>query len=467
MQALRTIDTPATALEPTTLVGFAKPGPRYTSYPPATEFGPDFDAAAAAAELEALAAGVEGRGISLYTHIPFCSQLCWYCGCNVKVTRDRDRGSSYLDTLIRELDLVAARLGRVAVDEISLGGGSPNFLRRADLVRLVAAIRTRFEVRPEAELGVELDPRDTGADQVEALAGAGFSRISVGVQDFDERVQAIIHRHQSVERTEALVEHARRVGFTTCNVDLVYGLPAQTPDSFERTLEAVFAIRPDRVALFGYAHLPALRPHQKLVERGHLPTTSERAELLALALRRFAEAGYVRIGMDHFALPEDSLARAARSERLGRNFQGYVVERGSAVVGVGASAISATGGAYWQNQVDVEAWSRAVIAGALPVARGVALEDDDRIRRDVITRLMCHARLSIPAIEERWGVDFADYFAAELETLASAELAPLVTLDRAAGRIAATEIGSVLIRNVCMVFDRYLAARPGRFSMSL
>lgn len=435
----------------------AQAGPRYTSYPPATQFRGDFGGADATRELAAIPAG---DPISLYAHIPFCSQLCWYCGCNVTATRDRSRGTSYVDTLIRELALVAGALGADRpLAEVSFGGGSPNFLETHDLVRLVGTILRHFRLLPQAELGIELDPRDTRPEQIDACAEIGFTRLSVGVQDFDPEVQQAIHRHQSIEQTHAVVERARASGFRSVNVDLVYGLPGQTVDSLGRTMDKVIALAPDRLAVFGYAHMPHLRPHQKLVERDFpVPGLLTRVELLRVVMDRLADAGYVRIGLDHFARPHDPLAEAARDGLLGRNFQGYVIQRAQHLIGIGASAISDSGAAYWQNHVDVLDWARAVDAGELPVARGVRLDRDDELRRFVINRLMCEGRLDFAEVEARHHIQFTDAFAPELARLEHSHL-DLVQVDRRRGTLAATPLGHHLIRNLCVVFDRY--AREG------
>jgi len=439
------------------LANRASAGPRYTSYPPATQFRAGFDAADARAQLAAIPAGT---ACSLYAHIPFCSQLCWYCGCNVTATRDRSRGAGYVDLLARELALLGDALGEGRLlRELAFGGGSPNFLETRDLVRLIGEVLRRFTLTDDAELGLELDPRDTHPEQIDALAELGFTRLSVGVQDFDPAVQHAIHRIQTVAQTEAVVSRARERGFRSVNVDMVYGLPAQTIDSLHRTLDAVIELAPDRLAVFGYAHLPHLRPHQKLVEREHkVPGLLARAELLKTVMDRLADAGYVRIGLDHFARPHDPLVEAARTGRLGRNFQGYVVERGVPLIGVGASAISDSGHAYWQNHVDVESWSRAVEAGELPVARGVRLDADDELRRFVITRLMCDGQIAFADFEARFGVPFEHTFAPELAAL-ERDHADLARVDRLRRAVVASPLGHHLIRNVCVVFDRY--AVPG------
>lgn len=435
-----------------TLAQRASAGPRYTSYPPATQFRAGFGAEDARAELAKLPPGAP---ISLYTHIPFCSQLCWYCGCNVTATRDRSRGGAYVDVLAKELALIARALnGPHPLTELAFGGGSPNFLATPDLVRMIGTILRHFPLADDAELGIELDPRDTRPDQIDALADLGFSRLSVGVQDFDPSVQETIHRIQSVEQTEAVVTRARARGFRSVNVDMVYGLPGQTIASLERTLDAVIALAPDRLATFGYAHLPHLRPHQRLVERAApVPGLLVRAELLRTVMARLADAGYVRVGLDHFARPGDPLVEAARTGRLGRNFQGYVVDRGARLIGCGASAITDAGQAYWQNHVDVDDWQRAVEAGELPVARGVRLDADDELRRFVITRLMCEGRVEFADVQARFGVPFAERFAPELRALDH----ELATVEGAA--VVATTLGHHLIRNVCQVFDRYV--QPG------
>jgi oxygen-independent coproporphyrinogen-3 oxidase len=440
------------------LASRAQSGPRYTSYPPATQFRPGFGADEAARELAALAE----EPIGLYAHIPFCSQLCWYCGCNVTATRDRSRGSAYIDLLAKEIDRVAQAIGRrQQVAELALGGGSPNFLQTRDMARLVDAIRARFALDERTELGVELDPRDTSSAQIDDLAALGFTRLSVGIQDFDPAVQQAIHRVQTVAQTRAVIDRARAAGFRSVNGDLVYGLPGQTVERVERTLDEVIAFAPDRIAVFGYAHLPHLRPHQRLVERElAVPGLPERVELLRAVLAKLADAGYVRVGLDHFARPGDPLVQAMESGRLGRNFQGYVIQRASALIGVGASAISDSGGAYWQNAVDLPTWTAAVEKGELPVVRGVPLDAEDRLRRHVIMRLMCDGRLGFAEIEARYPIEFARTFAAELAEL-EVGLGDLATVDRAAGTIAATPLGHHLIRNVARVFDRYTPAGAG------
>jgi len=349
------------------LAEHASRGPRYTSYPPATEFGPiPLDQV----QRELTAIGDRGEPISLYAHVPFCKSLCWYCGCNVIATRNAARGVTYLDQLITEMALVAGHVRRAPVVEIAIGGGSPNFLAPASLRTLIAALDRHFAIAPDARRSIELDPRTTTTAQVDVLAAGGFRSLSMGVQDFSEAVQDAIHRHQSTLQTRWLVDRARMSGFDDVNVDVVYGLPLQTEASFSRTLDAVIELAPDRIALFGYAHLPSKLPHQRLVERaGRVLDRYERAALLLMAIEKLTGAGYLHLGLDHFARPGSRLARAAADRRMVRTFQGYVEHRAESIVGMGVSAISSTPRMHWQSHAELAAWEQGVAAGRLPVAR--------------------------------------------------------------------------------------------------
>lgn len=441
----------------------SRPGPRYTSYPTANHFREAFGAREAAAGMARVAATDPDRPIGMYIHIPFCPSLCWYCGCNVTITRDPQAATAYVDMLLAELDLVARNL-KAPVGQLSLGGGSPNVLSDDDLARLLAAIRDRLGFTDDAELHVELDPRRTGVRQIATLAELGFRRMSVGVQDFAPEVQDAIHRHQSIEQTAIVIGAARDVGFDSINLDLIYGLPLQTPARFGATLDQVLRLHPDRMAFFGYAHLPEQRPHQRLVERsGPLPGAIARAELLLLALDRARAAGYVKVGIDHAAAPDDELAIALATGELDRNFQGYVAHKAPATISLGASAISDTGNAYWQNHHDLRTWAAAIGKGELPIERGLELSDEDRLRRQVITRLMCEGRVEAAAIDRAWGVRFEDHFAAELAALAAGDDADLATWDPVRRTLTTSPVGEHLVRNVCMAFDSWLpaAARAG------
>ncbi|HET9624945.1 MAG TPA: oxygen-independent coproporphyrinogen III oxidase [Kofleriaceae bacterium] len=433
------------------LAAEASRGPRYTSYPPATEFAP-LDGEAVLRELDLVAA--LGEATSLYVHIPFCRSLCWYCGCNVVPTRDTNAGAKYVEHLADEASLVGSWLGHAPVTEIALGGGSPNFLSPASLRKLFAALSSRFEIAPDARRSIELDPRTTTSEQLETLAAARFRSLSVGVQDFSEAVQDAIHRHQSTAQTRWLIESARSLGFDDVNVDVVYGLPCQTEASFARTIEAVIDLAPERIALFGYAHLPDKLPHQRLVERaGRVLVGEERAALFLRAMDQLTSAGYVHVGLDHFAKPSSRLARAADAHQITRSFQGYTERRADTVIGLGMSAISSTPRMHWQNHSELGAWQQAVTSATLPVARGVVLDNDDQVRREVIGRLMCDGEVDLYRIGAEHGLNAPSYFASELDRLA--RLADLARYDRDTQTVHTTTLGRLLVRNVCQVFDRY------------
>jgi len=444
------------------LATLATSGPRYTSYPPATELR-ELDEAAVRAELAAI--GASKRPIALYAHVPFCRSLCAYCACNVIPTRDRTRGDAYVDELITELAMLSHALGGPPpISEIALGGGSPNFLDVGALRRLMAAVRTYGIPERTMRMSVELDPRSTTSSQLDALALLGFRSTSVGVQDFDERVQDAIRRHQTTVQTRWLIDNAREAGFDDINIDIVYGLPLQTEETFARTLENVVALAPDRIALFGYAHLPERLPRQILVERaGRIPDSYERAELFVFATEYLTSAGYVHLGLDHFAKPSSALAIAASKSRMVRTFQGYVERRSDVTLGVGTSAISSTPTMIWQNHATLAPWAQAIGDRKLPVARGIALDRDDQIRSAVIDRLMCTGTLELERIATRFGIDADAYFASELSRLPA--IAELATYDPATHTLATTELGRFLVRNVCMVFDRY--ARTAKFSPTI
>lgn len=448
------------------LAEYARSGPRYTSYPPATEFAP---MSADRVERELTRVGASAEPISLYVHVPFCRSLCAYCGCNVIPTRDESRGDAYVAQVTNELELVAASLPSSPVVELALGGGSPNFLPPTTLRALLAAVERTFTIARGARRSIELDPRSTTSSQLEVLGALQFTSVSVGVQDFAEPVQDAIRRHQSVVQTRWLVERARAAGLTDVNIDVVYGLPRQTEDSFRTTIDTVIGLEPDRVALFGYAHMPSRLPHQKLVERaGRVLDLHERATLLLLAIERFTAAGYVHLGLDHFARPGSRLARAAAEGRMARTFQGYVERIAEAIIGIGTSAISSTRRMYWQNHTQLRAWEQALAAGRLPVQRGFVLDRDDRARRALIERLMCDGEVDLRAIAREHALDADRYFAAEVERLA--EVPDLALYDASTATVKTTPIGKLLVRNVCMLFDRYLddaVAGAPRFSPTI
>jgi oxygen-independent coproporphyrinogen III oxidase len=433
------------------------PGPRYTSYPPAPAFRYGFSPDEHAALLTASAC--DGAPLSIYVHLPFCATRCLFCGCNVVISRDRTWGERYLPLLEREMDLVAARLGagREAF-QVHWGGGTPTFLPPQDLAALMAAIRRRFPLAPGCEISVEVDPREASPEHLDALAAAGVNRLSLGVQDLDPDVQRAVRRVQTPDQTRAVVEGARRRGIAGINVDLIYGLPRQTVPGFLATVREVLRMSPDRLAIFNFAFLPARFRHQRALDPADLPDPEEKLTLLEEAVREITAAGYVFIGMDHFARPGDPLAEALRDGTLTRNFQGYSTRGGTDLVAFGVSAISAVGGGYAQNRLTIPEYRAAIEAGTLATEKGIALSPEDRLRRDVILDLMCRFALDKSAVERRHGIDFDRHFAAELRSLEPLARDGLVELSP--DRLEVTQRGRFVVRNVAMAFDAYLRAQP-------
>lgn len=443
------------------LARYNRPGPRYTSYPTAPvwqeNFGPaDFEAVLAEAESDA-------RPISLYMHLPFCESLCLFCACNVVIAKNKDMALPYLATLKREIDYVARRISRSRpVIQFHWGGGTPTYLSPAQLDDLFEHIRQRFTFAPDAEIGVEVDPRVTTSKHLATLRRLGFNRLSVGIQDFHPLVQQTVHRIQPYALTRELIEDARRLGFESINVDLIYGLPFQTAETFHETIDRVLTFSPDRVAMFSYAHVPWLKKQQGSFQK-YLPAGMEKFRIFRAGLEGFLSAGYIYIGMDHFARPTDELALAQRNRTLHRNFQGYTTKAGADLYGMGVSAISGIGTAYAQNYRDLPGYTRAVAERGLATMRGYRLTPDDLVRRAVINRLLCHAVLPMREVEQEFSLTFEEYFEKELRRLEPFVADGLVRLVD--GEIAATMLGRIFIRNVAMVFDSYLeqqelAGRP-------
>jgi len=430
-----------------------RPGPRYTSYPTAIEF---HEGVGTDDYLTRLAAAdkLGDAPLSLYMHLPFCEERCLFCGCHVIITKHRKAAEPYLELVKREIELLADRLpNRRQFAQLHLGGGTPTYFSPAQLTDLLSHTLRHFRPAAGAELALEADPRVTTAAHIDALADLGFNRISFGVQDLTPEVQESINRVQSLEQTAELVEHARRRGFRGINVDLIYGLPLQTPETFERTVDSVVGLGIDRAAVYSFAFVPWVRGHQKKIEEHQLPDPRTKLALFAIARERFLQAGYEPIGMDHFALPDDELARAKHEGRLRRNFQGYAVIPGDDVLGVGISAIGDVRGAYVQNEKKLSTYEARIRAGQLPVMRGVARTADDDVRRTVIHELMCNFRVDTTSISRQFGVDFGTYFADDLALLAASEREGLVKIsDRL---IEATPVGELFVRNLAMCFDRY------------
>lgn len=468
-----------TAFDADLLRRYDRPGPRYTSYPTAPHFTSSFGQP----ELERhIAAGnAAARALSLYVHVPFCMSPCFYCGCNRVITRDKRRGEEYLDRLFREIDVMGTLIDPAReVIQLHLGGGTPNFLSPEAIARLVGYLgqRFRFSTRANRDFSIEIDPRTVNPDDMARLAAIGFNRASFGVQDFDPVVQAAVNRIQSVEETLAVMQAARDAGFRSLNIDLIYGLPRQNLAGFARTLDTVIAARPDRLAIYSYAHLPHMFKPQKRIQAEDLPTADEKLGLLALAIEKMNAAGYVNIGMDHFALPEDELVRARDAGHLHRNFMGYTIHAQTDLVGFGASAISHIGDSFSQNRREIGDYLATVDAGRPPLHRGLALSPDDVLRAEVIQQVMCQGDIDLAAIEQQFAIDFQRYFADDI-----ARLAPLVAdglVEIGAGHIRATPRGRLLLRHVAMCFDVYLPGnrpqgvaadadeeRPVRFSNAI
>lgn len=448
------------------------PGPRYTSYPTA----PQFSARFGADELRAHAAATnrleQARPLSLYVHIPFCSSPCFYCGCSRVITRDKARGDLYLDYLYREIARMAPLFdSRRPVVQLHFGGGTPNFLSPAQIADCVAELRSQFTFADPAtmDFSIELDPRFVTPADIADLATVGFTRASLGVQDFDPAVQKAVNRVQSVEETLAIVAACRKHGMRSVNIDLIYGLPKQTREGFEKTLDIVIDARPDRIAVYSYAHLPQLFKPQQHIADADLPDRETKLALLQGAIERLVAAGYVYIGMDHFALPGDELARAQERGDLHRNFMGYTTHAESDLIGLGVSAISHIGDSFSQNPRDIPSWERAIDDGRMPVWRGMPLDRDDVLRAEVIQELMCHGRLDYARIGRRHDIVFTDYFADALSRLAPLADDGLLTFTRVG--FQATPKGRLLLRVIAMCFDRYLPATPSadapRFSRTI
>jgi oxygen-independent coproporphyrinogen-3 oxidase len=451
---------------------YDKPGPRYTSYPTAPQFHAGFGEADFREVVLASNQEPIPRPLSLYAHVPYCFSPCFYCGCNRVITRDKARGGAYLARLQREVAMVSSLFDRDReVVQLHLGGGTPNFLDAGQLGELMDCFARHFHFAREArrDFSIEIDPRCVNAGDVEALAFMGFNRASLGVQDFDPTVQEAVNRIQSVEETLAVIEACRANRFRSVNVDLIYGLPGQNPEGFGRTLDIVTQARPDRLAIYGYAHLPNMFRAQRQIDEELLPSAEDKLGLLRLAIEKLTAAGYRYIGMDHFALPEDELSRAQEAGGLHRNFMGYTTHAESDLVGFGVSAISHVGDSFSQNPRDLPGWEAAVDAGRLPVWRGLRLDADDLLRADLIQQLMCQGELDIALFEERFGLDFAQYFAEDLRRLQPLVADGLVTVD--ATRLAATDRGRLLLRVVAACFDRYLhqpcAEAQPRFSRAI
>jgi oxygen-independent coproporphyrinogen-3 oxidase len=448
-----------TQFEPDLLARCDRPGPRYTSYPSALQFKPTFTAADFRQHARRSNEEPIPRDLSLYVHVPYCFSPCFYCGCNRVITRDYGRAAPYVERVIREAEMVAPLFDRSRqLAQVHFGGGTPNFLTAAQIGELLEAFGKYFRVSnsPDRDFSIELDPRTVREGDIAAYARMGFNRASLGVQDFDRTVQLAINREQSVEQTLKVIADCRQFGFRSVNVDLIYGLPKQNRPGFGHTLDTILRARPDRIAIYGYAHMPEVFKAQRQIVAEDLPDAARRVELLSLAIEKLTAAGYLHIGMDHFALPEDDLGRALTNRTLQRNFMGYTTHAECDLIGLGVSSISHVGDSYSQNFRDLTAWEIAVDKGELPTWRGVELGEDDVMRADVIQQIMCRGEVDLRRIEKKYDLVFEQCFADALAQLVPLQHDGLVDVDPE--RIAATSRGRLLLRMIAMCFDRYLQA---------
>ena len=445
---------------------YDKSGPRYTSYPTAVQFHTNFSETDYRAWAKRTNEASPPRPLSLYFHLPFCDTVCFYCACNKVVTKDRKRASPYLDRLHREIAMQGELFDRARiVEQLHWGGGTPTFISHEEIQELMKVTREHFQMRDDdlGEYGIEVDPREVRPETLALLRSLGFNRLSMGVQDFEPVVQKAVNRIQSESETFAVLTQARVLGFRSVSMDLIYGLPYQTVESFGRTLDKIIGASPDRLSVFNYAHLPEMFKPQRRIRAEDLPNPQEKLNILQLTIERLTQAGYVYIGMDHFARPDDELAVAQRNGTLYRNFQGYSTHAECDLVAMGVTAIGMVGDCYSQNQKTLDDYYAAIDTGHLPVMRGITLDADDKLRRAIITQLICHFSLDFAKIERDHGIRFADYFAPELRDLQSMQQDGLLSLD--VDSIRVLPAGKLLIRNICMVFDRYLRQKQEqRFS---
>jgi len=438
---------------------YDKPGPRYTSYPPATEFSEKYGREYYIKHL--LESNKKGTPLSLYFHIPFCENACWFCGCNVVINRIRGREVPYLVRLKREIEYLKRYLDFDRdVIQLHWGGGTPNYLTMEQTEDLFNYIRENFNISPDAEVSVEVDPRSVSYEYLKLYRELGFNRISVGVQDFNPTVQRAINRVQPYELLKTVVGWIRELKFGSLNIDLVYGLPHQTPQTFRDTVRKTIELNPDRVAVYNFAYVPWLKPLQRRINPSTLPSPKDKLRMLEITIEEFTGAGYVYIGMDHFAKPTDELVIAQREGKLWRNFQGYTTKKGVDLIGIGMSSISMLEKFYGQNYKTVRPYYEAIDAGILPTYRGIELGEDDLIRREVITEIICNFRLERKQIEAKFGIDFNSYFEKELNELREMEKDGLLTLSEEG--IEVLPLGRLLVRNICMVFDVYTKRRKER-----
>ncbi|MEW5681930.1 MAG: oxygen-independent coproporphyrinogen III oxidase [Pseudomonadota bacterium] len=433
-------------------------GPRYTSYPTALALNSNFDRAHIQTAISQ-----SPNELSLYLHIPFCHKLCYYCGCNKVITRHQHKADTYLDALAQEMALYQPLLQGKSINQLHLGGGTPTFLTELQLSRLMALLQQHFTINADAEISIEIDPRSCSDDKLRHLRSLGFNRVSYGVQDLDEKVQIAINRLQDTDLIRHQVQLSRELGFSSINLDLIYGLPFQQSASFAETVDEIIRLNPDRISLFSYAHIPERFAAQRKIDNDSLPDAPLKLELMQLAINRFVAAGYQFIGMDHFARPDDALAKAQQAGKLQRNFQGYTTAGQDALIGLGVSSISQVSGVLWQNSKELPAYYAAINSGQLPVERGFSLNSDDKLRAALISQLICHFELDVEAFSHKWRLNgFWQYFAEALERLQPFMEDGLVEVY--AERIKVTNAGRLWVRSICACFDAYLSQGQQRYS---
>jgi oxygen-independent coproporphyrinogen-3 oxidase len=433
-------------------------GPRYTSYPTALALNTDFDQA----HIQTAISNSPDE-LSLYLHIPFCHKLCYYCGCNKVITRHQHKADTYLEALAKEMAMYAPKLATKRINQLHLGGGTPTFLTETQLSLLMSLLHANFTITDDAEISIEIDPRSCSDDKLRHLRTLGFNRVSYGVQDLDEKVQIAINRVQDTDLIRHQVQLSRELGFSSINLDLIYGLPFQQPASFAETVDEIIKLNPHRISLFSYAHIPERFAAQRKIDNSSLPDAPLKLELMQLAINRFVAAGYQFIGMDHFARPDDALAKAQQAGKLQRNFQGYTTAGQDALIGLGVSSISQVSGVLWQNSKDLPEYYAAIQAGILPVERGFSLNSDDKLRAALISQLICHFTLDVEAFSQQWRIDdFWQYFTEALNRLQPFIDDGLVTAD--AERIMVTNAGRLWVRSICACFDAYLTQGQQRYS---
>ena len=438
-------------------------GPRYTSYPTAPQFTADFTEDDLKKCIQRSNGEIIPKPLSLYVHIPFCDTICYYCACNKIITKDHTVSAEYIDLLEKEIKMLAPLFDPDReLEQLHFGGGTPTFLNYDETVRLMGIIEENFDISDQCEMSIEIDPRKASDETLRLLVNTGFNRFSFGVQDFDEKVQQAVNRVQSYELVRDRLQTAREMGVISVNMDLIYGLPLQTVKSFEATLDKVIELRPDRLSIFNYAHLPERFKPQRRINAEELPSPAEKLAIMELTGNKLQQAGYVYIGMDHFALETDSMVRAQQQGTLQRNFQGYSTHADTDLIGIGVSSIGSVCDSYSQNSGNMDQYREMILAGKLPVVRGLRLTEEDLLRKEVINQLICHFHLDKTQIETQWHVKFDEYFAAELEELESMVRDGLLTIDD--DSIQVQDRGRLLIRNICMVFDAYLRDNVVQFS---